>query len=51
MGAKLEAGKYRDRFAFESDFRLTVSNCKLYNAPNTYPWNEAAVLENFFDKR
>lgn len=51
MSAKLEQGKYKDRFAFEADFRLMISNAKLYNVAGSYAHNEALALESFFDKR
>ena len=51
MNAKLESGKYKNRFQFEDDFRLVISNAKLYNAPGSYVHNEALALESFFDKR
>ncbi|TFY71826.1 hypothetical protein EVG20_g1175 [Dentipellis fragilis] len=51
MGAKLEEGMYKDRFAFEADFRLMIRNAKTYNAPNTYAYNESLALESFFDKQ
>jgi transcription initiation factor TFIID subunit 2 len=51
IGAKLQAGQYPNRAAFEGDFRLMINNCKQYNLDGTYPWNEAAALEAFFDKR
>ncbi|KZT08630.1 uncharacterized protein LAESUDRAFT_45791 [Laetiporus sulphureus 93-53] len=51
MSAKLEQGKYRDRFAFEEDFRLVISNAKLYNLPGSFVHNEALGLESFFDKQ
>ncbi|TFY68605.1 hypothetical protein EVJ58_g911 [Rhodofomes roseus] len=51
MNAKLESGKYKDRFAFEDDFRLVISNAKFYNPPGTYVYNEALALETFFDKQ
>ncbi|KAG6813996.1 hypothetical protein H0H92_004489 [Tricholoma furcatifolium] len=51
MGAKLEAGMYKDRAAFASDFRLMISNAKLYNANGSYVHNEAIKLETFFDKQ
>ena len=31
MRAKLEDGRYPDRFAFEADFRLIIRNAKTYN--------------------
>lgn len=51
MGAKVEAGMYKDRFAFQADFRLMISNAKLYNAPGSYAHSEAIALETFFEKR
>lgn len=51
MGAKLEAGMYKDRFAFEADFRLMVNNAKMYNLVGSYPHNEAIALETFFEKQ
>lgn len=51
MNAKLESGKYKNRFAFEEDFRLMITNCKLYNAPGSYAHNEAVALEDFFGKQ
>ncbi|KAI0937072.1 hypothetical protein AcV5_005059 [Taiwanofungus camphoratus] len=51
MSAKLEQGKYKDRFAFEADFRLMISNAKLYNVAGSYAHNEALALESFFDKQ
>lgn len=51
MGAKLEEGMYKDRFAFQSDFRLMLSNAKLYNTPGSFVHNEAIALEIFFEKR
>ncbi len=51
MGAKLEAGKYKDRFTFQADFRLMISNAKLYNTAGSYVHNEAIALEIFFEKR
>ncbi|KZT72927.1 hypothetical protein DAEQUDRAFT_685309 [Daedalea quercina L-15889] len=51
MSAKLESGKYKDRFEFEDDFRLVISNAKLYNVPGSYVHNEALALESFFDKQ
>ncbi|KAG6851364.1 hypothetical protein H0H93_005762 [Arthromyces matolae] len=51
MGAKLEAGMYKDRAAFAADFRLMTSNAKLYNIPGSYVHNEAINLEVFFEKQ
>lgn len=51
MSAKLEAGMYKDRSAFEADFRLMIENCQLYNSPGTYAYNESVILDGFFEKR
>ncbi|KAG8887222.1 hypothetical protein FRB99_004303, partial [Tulasnella sp. 403] len=51
MGAKLEAGAYPDRFAFENDFRLMIKNAQMYNAPGTYAYNESRALDDFFEKQ
>ncbi|KAH8110586.1 hypothetical protein DFH11DRAFT_1619105 [Phellopilus nigrolimitatus] len=50
MGAKLQNGLYRNRQDFEADFRLMIQNCKTFNPPNTYAYNESVVLEAHFDK-
>ncbi|KAL4251521.1 Transcription initiation factor TFIID subunit 2 [Abortiporus biennis] len=50
MSAKLEQGQYKDRFAFEADFRLMIANAKQYNMPMSFVHNEAVKLEAFFDK-
>lgn len=51
MGAKLEEGMYKDRFAFQADFRLMISNAKRYNTPGSFVHNEAIALEIFFEKQ
>lgn len=51
MGAKLEDGMYKDRFMFQEDFRLMISNAKRYNTPGSFAHNEAIALETFFEKR
>jgi hypothetical protein len=51
MGAKLEEGMYKDRFAFQADFRLMVNNAKTYNLVGSFVHNEAIALETFFEKR
>lgn len=48
MGEKLKQGKYHDRFVFEQDFRLMISNAKLYNLPGSYAHNQAINLDKFF---
>jgi transcription initiation factor TFIID subunit 2 len=51
MSAKLEEGMYKDRFAFQTDFNLMISNAKRYNTPGSFVHNEAIALEIFFEKR
>lgn len=51
IGAKLEEGHYKDRFAFEFDFRLMIVNAKKYNVAGSYAHTEAISLETFFEKR
>ncbi|KAF8899169.1 hypothetical protein BD779DRAFT_64933 [Infundibulicybe gibba] len=51
MGAKLEEGMYRNRFAFQADFGLMISNAKRYNIAGSYVHNEAIALEIFFEKQ
>lgn len=50
MGAKLEEGHYKDRLAFEADFRLMIGNAKRYNVAGSYAHTEAVSLEAFFEK-
>ncbi|KAI0375461.1 hypothetical protein BV20DRAFT_960622 [Pilatotrama ljubarskyi] len=50
MSAKLASGQYKDRFAFEADFRLMINNAKTYNVPGSFAHNESLALESFFDK-
>ncbi|KAI0308085.1 hypothetical protein B0F90DRAFT_1680044 [Multifurca ochricompacta] len=50
MNAKLEAGMYKERFAFEGDLRLMIRNAKTYNMPGTFAYNETLALESVFDK-
>lgn len=50
ISAKLSAGLYKDRFGFESDFRLMIDNAKLYNMPGSFAHNEAIAMEMFFEK-
>lgn len=50
MEAKLNAGQYKDRFAFEADFKLMINNAKTYNMPGSFVHNEALALDAFFDK-
>ena len=51
MQAKLNAGVYSDRFAFESDFNLMIDNAQLYNPPGAYAHNESKALDEIFKKR
>ena len=51
MAAKLDQGKYKDRLAFEQDFRLMIANAKLYNLAGSYAHNQAVALEKFFNDR
>ncbi|KAJ7611016.1 hypothetical protein FB45DRAFT_329816 [Roridomyces roridus] len=51
MSHKLEQGKYADRFAFQADFGLMMSNAKAYNPVGTYAHNETLALETFFEKQ
>ena len=49
MNAKLEQGQYKDRFEFEADFRLMVSNAKTYNVAGSFVHSETLALESFFE--
>lgn len=51
MGAKLEEGQYKDRFAFQADFKTMINNAKTYNMVGSYVHNEAISFETFFEKR
>lgn len=51
ISSKLEGGKYPDRFAFQADFRLMMSNAKRYNPPGSFAHDEALALETYFEKR
>lgn len=51
MSAKVDAGLYKSRFAFQADFKTMVANAKLYNIAGSYVHNEAIALETFFEKR
>ncbi|GAA5975739.1 hypothetical protein JCM10908_005265 [Rhodotorula pacifica] len=50
MSAKLNAGVYPDRYAFRDDFKLIVSNAKLYNGPHSPIGELANDLEQIFEK-
>ncbi|KZO96454.1 hypothetical protein CALVIDRAFT_514798 [Calocera viscosa TUFC12733] len=51
ISAKLEEGRYPDRFAFEKDFHLMIQNAHTYNPSGTYAHTEAVKLQEFFDKQ
>lgn len=51
MSAKLEAKMYKDRFEFQTDFRIMIANAKHYNSPGSFVHNAAISLEVTFDKR
>lgn len=51
MNVKLEEGLYKDRDAFEADFRLMIKNCQAYNSAGTYAFNESLAVDTFFEKR
>ncbi len=51
MGARLEAGLYKDRFAFRDDFRVMIANAKHYNMPGSPVHDAAIALEVAFEKR
>ncbi|KAK0465504.1 uncharacterized protein EV420DRAFT_1514646 [Desarmillaria tabescens] len=50
MGARLEAGLYKDRFAFRDDFRVMIANAKHYNMPGSPVHDAAIALEVAFEK-
>ncbi|KAI0692979.1 hypothetical protein BC835DRAFT_1276761 [Cytidiella melzeri] len=49
MSAKLDQGMYKDRSAFEQDFRLLISNAKQYNMPKSAAYGDALELEKAFE--
>ena len=51
MEEKVKQRKYKDRSAFEQDFRLMIANAKLYNLAGSYAHNQAVALEKFFNDR
>ncbi|GAA5961060.1 hypothetical protein JCM3765_006519 [Sporobolomyces pararoseus] len=51
MGHKLNAGLYPDRYAFRDDFKLVVSNAKLYNGAQSPIGALANDLDLLFDKQ
>ncbi|POY76846.1 hypothetical protein BMF94_0098 [Rhodotorula taiwanensis] len=50
MSAKVNAGVYADRYAFRDDFKLIVSNAKLYNGPHSPIGELANDLDQIFEK-
>ncbi|BGP23606.1 transcription initiation factor TFIID subunit 2 [Rhodotorula toruloides] len=50
MSAKLSAGVYPDRYAFRDDFKLIISNAKLYNGAHSPIGELANDLDMMFDK-
>ncbi|THH09339.1 hypothetical protein EW145_g2091 [Phellinidium pouzarii] len=50
MSAKLQNGLYRNRQDFEYDFFLMIQNCRTYNPPTSYAYNESVALEAHFVK-
>ncbi|KAJ7150184.1 hypothetical protein C8R46DRAFT_1008308 [Mycena filopes] len=51
MSSKFEEGKYPDRFAFQADFRLMMSNAKRYNPVGSFAHDETLALETYFEKQ
>ncbi|GAA5898524.1 transcription initiation factor TFIID subunit TAF2 [Sporobolomyces salmoneus] len=51
MGHKLTAGLYPDRYAFRDDFKLVVSNAKLYNGAQSPIGALANDLDLLFDRQ
>ncbi|GAA5969785.1 hypothetical protein JCM11641_008040 [Rhodosporidiobolus odoratus] len=50
MNAKLQAGVYEDRYAFRDDFKLIISNAKLYNGSHSPIGELANDLDQIFEK-
>ena len=50
LTAKLPAGQYSDRYAFREDFKLIISNARLYNRAGIVV-EQADKLDAFFDKQ
>lgn len=51
MSHKLNAGLYKDRFAFKDDFKLMIANCYLYNGTESLPGKLAHTFDVYFDKQ
>lgn len=50
MSGKLDAGMYKDRFAFRDDFKLMINNCYLYNGTESLAGQLADTFDVYFDK-
>ncbi|KAI8898937.1 hypothetical protein BC833DRAFT_564515 [Globomyces pollinis-pini] len=48
---KLDSGEYDSLVDFEDDFRLMLSNCYLFNPPETAVYQCAQQLEKWFDSK
>lgn len=51
ISTKLKGGEYSNRQDFAKDFRLVISNAKLYNPAGSQPHSDALKVEDFFNKR
>ena len=51
MASKLKQAKYADMTEFKKDLALVWSNCRLYNAPGTFPRDYADKMETWFKQR
>lgn len=51
MSHKLNAGLYKDRFAFRDDFKLMISNCYIFNGTESLPGKLAHTFDVYFDKQ
>jgi transcription initiation factor TFIID subunit 2 len=51
MAHKLDAGMYKDRFAFKDDFKLMISNCYIFNGTESLPGKLAYTFDQYFDKQ
>ncbi|GAA5878689.1 hypothetical protein JCM8547_002132 [Rhodosporidiobolus lusitaniae] len=51
MSAKLQAGVYPDRWAFRDDFKLIISNAKLYNGATSPIGELANDLDGIFERQ
>ena len=51
MANKLDAGLYKDRFAFRDDFKLMIANCYLFNGKESLAGKLGDAFDAFFDKQ